>query len=82
MDLSTTPGMAPPEGQTSDFDAPYNALQKGSVAAFGLSYFLATFLVALRLFQAVKLVKKIELDLSKAPNPILWLLQVRYTAIT
>jgi hypothetical protein len=71
MDLSTTPGMAPPDGQTSDFDAPYNSLQWGTLIAFAVSYFLATVLVALRSFQAAKLVKKIELDLSKkSPTPI------------
>lgn len=65
MDLSTTPGMAPPDGQTSHFDAPYNSLQWGTVIAFTVSYFLATIVVALRSFQAVKLMKKIELDLGE-----------------
>ena len=65
MDLSTTPGMAPPDGQMSNFDAPYNSLQWGIVIAFTVSYLLATVVIALRSFQVVKLVKKIELDLSK-----------------
>ncbi|KAJ5523749.1 hypothetical protein N7513_008866 [Penicillium frequentans] len=61
--LATTPGMQPPDGQTSDFNAPYNSLQIGTVIAFGITYFLATCFIGLRYFQAFKLTKKIELDL-------------------
>ncbi|KAJ5786865.1 uncharacterized protein N7503_012077, partial [Penicillium pulvis] len=61
--LATTPGMQPPDGQTSDFNAPYNSLQIGTVIAFGITYFLATCFIGLRYFQAVKLTKKIDLDL-------------------
>ncbi|KAK6080305.1 integral membrane protein [Seiridium cupressi] len=63
MDLATTPGMAPPDGQASQFNAPYNSLQTGILISFGVTYFLATVFLALRAFQALKFVKKIELDL-------------------
>ncbi|KAK9418094.1 putative Integral membrane protein [Seiridium unicorne] len=63
MDLATTPGMAPPDGQASQFNAPYNSLQIGILISFGVTYFLATVFLALRAFQALKFVKKIELDL-------------------
>jgi hypothetical protein len=65
MDLETTPGMTPPDGQTSHFNAPYNSLQIGTVVAFGVTYFFATVFVVLRYFQAFKLVRKVELDLGK-----------------
>ncbi|KAJ5771160.1 uncharacterized protein N7511_003211 [Penicillium nucicola] len=61
--LSTTPGMPPPEGETSHFHAPYNSLQIGTILSFGITYFLATSFVVLRYFQAFKLTKKIEPDL-------------------
>ncbi|KAJ6015576.1 hypothetical protein N7540_010167 [Penicillium herquei] len=63
MDEYTTPGMEPPAGETSHFYTPYNSLQIGTVVAFGVTYFLATIFLALRYFQAFKLVKKVELDL-------------------
>ncbi|KAL3480811.1 hypothetical protein BJX99DRAFT_204940 [Aspergillus californicus] len=63
MDLNTTPGMSPPDGQTSHFFAPYNSLQIGTIIAFGVTYFLATVFLALRYFQAVKLTRKVEVDL-------------------
>lgn len=65
MDLSTTPAMAPPDGQTPRFDAPYDSLQIRTVVAFGISYFFASVFLALRYFQAFKLVKQVEIDLSK-----------------
>lgn len=65
MDLSTTPAMPPPDGQTPQFDAPYNSLQIRTVVAFGVTYFFASFFLALRYFQAAKLVKQVEIDLSK-----------------
>lgn len=64
MDLATTPGMLPPEGQESHFHEPYNSLQIGTVIAFGITYLIATIFLALRYFQAFKLTKKIEVDLS------------------
>ncbi|KAF9883847.1 hypothetical protein FE257_002738 [Aspergillus nanangensis] len=63
MDLATTPGMQPPAGQTPNFDAPYNSLQIGIFISFGVTYFLATFFIGLRYFQAFKLIKKVEVDL-------------------
>lgn len=65
MDLSTTPGMAPPDGETSHFHESYNSLQIGTVVAFGITYFVATSFLCLRYFQAFKIVKKVELDLGK-----------------
>lgn len=65
MDLTTTPGMAPPDGQTSQFHAPYNELQIGTVVTFGVTFFIATVFLGLRYFQTLKLVKKLELDLGK-----------------
>ncbi|PLB41640.1 uncharacterized protein BDW47DRAFT_99445 [Aspergillus candidus] len=62
-DLATTPGMPPPAGQVPQFDSPYNSLQIGTFIAFGITIFLATVVLALRYFQAVKLIKKIEMDL-------------------
>ena len=44
---------------------PYNSLQIGTVIAFAITYFIATTLLGLRYFQAIKLVKKVEVDLSK-----------------
>lgn len=64
-DLATTPGMPPPAGEVPQFDAPYNSLQIGTFIAFGITYFLATVVLVLRYFQAVKLIKKIELDLGR-----------------
>jgi hypothetical protein len=64
MDPATTPGMAPPAGQVSDFNAPYNSLQTGTVIAFGITYFIATSFLGLRYFQAFKLTKKVEIDLG------------------
>lgn len=66
--LATTPGMQPPDGQTSDFNAPYNSLQIGTVIAFGITYFFATCFIGLRYFQAFKLTKKIDLDLGEPPK--------------
>ena len=65
MDLGTTPGIPPPDGQESHFHEPYNSLQIGTVIAFGITYLIATGFLALRYFQAFKLTKKIEIDLSK-----------------
>ncbi|CAI7670134.1 unnamed protein product [Penicillium manginii] len=64
MDLSKTPGMQPPAGQSSHFNGPYSSLQIGTVICFGVTYFIATCFMGLRVFQAVKLVKSIELDLK------------------
>ncbi|KAF7551756.1 hypothetical protein G7Z17_g4810 [Cylindrodendrum hubeiense] len=55
--------MAPPDGKTSNFHAPYNSLQIATVIAFGVTYFFATVGLGLRYFQALKLVKKFEIDL-------------------
>ena len=44
--------------------APYNSLQIGTVVAFSITYFFATFFLVLRYIQAVKIVKKFELDLA------------------
>ncbi|KAL5336002.1 hypothetical protein BJX70DRAFT_401060 [Aspergillus crustosus] len=63
IDLTTTPGMAPPAGQTPQFDAPWNSVQVGSVIAFAVTYFFATVFLGLRYFQAFKLIQKIEVDL-------------------
>ncbi|KGO62552.1 hypothetical protein PEX2_045780 [Penicillium expansum] len=63
MDLATTPGMPPPDGQESHFHEPYNSLQTGTVLAFGITYLIATIFLGLRYFQAFKLTKKIEVDL-------------------
>ncbi|KAL4966524.1 uncharacterized protein BDV14DRAFT_198981 [Aspergillus stella-maris] len=62
-DLDTSPGMDPPAGQLSHFYAPYNHLQIGLIVAFGVTYLLATVCVALRYFQAVRLVRRVEVDL-------------------
>lgn len=43
--------------------APYNSLQIGTVVAFSITYFFATFFLVLRYIQAVKIVKQFELDL-------------------
>ncbi|KAK3389212.1 hypothetical protein B0H63DRAFT_389980 [Podospora didyma] len=42
---------------------PYNSLQHGTVVAFGITYFFCTVVLALRYFQAIKLVKRVEVDL-------------------
>ncbi|BDD59163.1 hypothetical protein MAP00_004393 [Monascus purpureus] len=63
MDPDTTPGMQPPDGQTSHFHAPWNSLQIGTFIAFGITYFLATVFLGLRYYQAFKLIKEIEVDL-------------------
>ncbi|KAF2641024.1 hypothetical protein P280DRAFT_506681 [Massarina eburnea CBS 473.64] len=55
--------MAPPARHVPRFDAPYNSLQIGVVVSFGVSYFLATATLLLRYFQAMKLVRKLEVDL-------------------
>ncbi|RDW84184.1 uncharacterized protein DSM5745_04510 [Aspergillus mulundensis] len=64
MDLTTTPGMAPPAGHTPQFDAPYNYLQVGTIVAFAVTFFVATLFVGLRYFQAFKLTQKVEVDLG------------------
>ncbi|KAL3463679.1 hypothetical protein BJX64DRAFT_287148 [Aspergillus heterothallicus] len=63
IDLTKTPGMAPPEGHTPQFDAPWNSVQIGSVITFAVTYFFATIFLGLRYFQAVKLIQKVEVDL-------------------
>lgn len=69
MDPFTTPGMEPPAGHIPNFDAPYTSLQIGTCVSFGITYFLATICLALRYFQAFKLIKKVELDLGEvAPS--------------
>ncbi|KAK4443909.1 hypothetical protein QBC34DRAFT_361296 [Podospora aff. communis PSN243] len=56
MDLSQLPpGNAP--------GLAYNSVQTGTVIAFGITYGLCTFFLALRYVQAVGIVKKMELDL-------------------
>ncbi|KAL4789110.1 hypothetical protein BDV19DRAFT_395371 [Aspergillus venezuelensis] len=55
--------MDPPSGQISHFYAPYNHLQIGLIVAFGITYLLATVCMALRYFQVVRLVRKVEVDL-------------------
>ncbi|KAL4799577.1 hypothetical protein BDV19DRAFT_385345 [Aspergillus venezuelensis] len=64
LDLSTTPGLKPPDGHVPQFHASWTSVQIGSVIAFGVTYFMATLFLALRYFQAVKLVQKIEVDLA------------------
>ncbi|KAI9372959.1 hypothetical protein BJX61DRAFT_409870 [Aspergillus egyptiacus] len=61
--LASTPVMSPPDGQASDFDAPYNSLQIGTMVAFGVTYGIASVFLGLRYFQAFKLIQKVELDL-------------------
>lgn len=66
MDPNTTPGMMPPDpNYIPQFDAPYNWLQIGTVISFGVTYLLASGLLGLRFFQALKLVRKIEVDLGE-----------------
>ncbi|KAK4204718.1 hypothetical protein QBC40DRAFT_261345 [Triangularia verruculosa] len=60
MDPSLLPEPTEPIGQLG---APYNDLQIGTMVAFGITYFMATFFLACRYFQAIKLVKNIEIDL-------------------
>lgn len=64
IDPATTPGMPPPAGQEPQFDAPYNMLQIGTVVAFGITYFVASGVLGLRYFQAMKLVQQLEVDLG------------------
>ncbi|KAH6682309.1 hypothetical protein F5X68DRAFT_172290 [Plectosphaerella plurivora] len=58
-----TPGMSPPGDLKSNFNAPYNSVQISNIVAFGITYLFATVALGLRCFQAVKLTKKIEVDL-------------------
>ena len=46
----------------------YNSLQTSTVVAFAVTYAFASLFLALRYFQAVALVKKIELDLGRATS--------------
>ncbi|KAK5652847.1 hypothetical protein OQA88_9513 [Cercophora sp. LCS_1] len=56
MDLSQLPpGLAP--------ELAYNSLQVGTCIAFGVTYFFCTVFLVLRFVQAIKIVRKIELDL-------------------
>lgn len=66
MDLATTPALQPPAGETSHFHEPYSSVQTGTVIAFGVTCFFSTVFLGLRWFQAFKLTKQIEVDLSKA----------------
>ncbi|KAK4158958.1 hypothetical protein QBC43DRAFT_138390 [Cladorrhinum sp. PSN259] len=43
--------------------APYNSLQIGTVVAFAITFFFATFFLVLRYVQSIKIVKQFELDL-------------------
>ncbi|KAJ5895230.1 hypothetical protein N7495_006921 [Penicillium taxi] len=76
--MATTPGMQPPDGQTSYFHASYNSLQTGTVIAFGITYFLATLFVGLRYFQALKFIKKVEADLVHNTKYILVAITISY----
>ncbi|KAK4179452.1 hypothetical protein QBC36DRAFT_322459 [Triangularia setosa] len=60
MDPSLLPPPTEPIGQLG---FPYNDLQIGTIVAFAVTYFMATFFLVCRYFQAIKLVKNIELDL-------------------
>lgn len=69
MDLSQLPpGNAP--------GLAYNSLQISTVVAFAVTYVFASIFLALRYIQAVSLVKKVELDLSRKPSstpcPLPW----------
>ncbi|KAJ4254463.1 hypothetical protein NW762_010061 [Fusarium torreyae] len=55
--------MVPPGNRVSHFDAPWNSLQNGVVISFGVTFALATIFLGLRFFQAIRLVKKFEIDL-------------------
>ncbi|KAM0557007.1 hypothetical protein ACHAPJ_005686 [Fusarium lateritium] len=55
--------MVPPGNRVSQFDAPWNSLQNGVVISFGVTFALATIFLGLRFFQAIRLVKKFEIDL-------------------
>lgn len=81
MDLATTPGMPPPDGQESHFHEPYNSLQTGTVLAFGITYLIATIFLGLRYFQAFKLTKKIEVDLSMYDTNLFETLLDTYTTL-
>ncbi|KAL8294715.1 hypothetical protein RB597_007691 [Gaeumannomyces tritici] len=66
--LSQIPAISPPSGQASRFDDPSSAQPHTSVqvsifASFGISYGLATLFLCFRYFQAIKISKKVELDL-------------------
>ncbi|KAL4952949.1 hypothetical protein BDW69DRAFT_200444 [Aspergillus filifer] len=63
VDLSTTPGLTPPDGHVPQFNASWTSVQIGSVIAFAVTYFLATLCLGLRYFQAVKLIREVEVDL-------------------
>lgn len=65
FDPFMTPGMSPPGDLESNFNAPYNSVQISNVVAFGITYLFATVALGLRYFQAVKLTKKIEVDLGR-----------------
>ncbi|CAP70533.1 uncharacterized protein PODANS_3_5990 [Podospora anserina S mat+] len=60
MDPSLLPEPTQDIGQLG---APYNDLQIGTMVAFGITYFMATFFLACRYFQAIKIVKNVEIDL-------------------
>ncbi|KAL4950400.1 hypothetical protein BDW69DRAFT_187376 [Aspergillus filifer] len=62
-DLDNSPGMEPPAGQVSHFYSPYNHLQIGLIVAFGITYLFATVCMALRYFQAIRLIRRAEMDL-------------------
>ena len=66
VDPTKTPGMVPPGNRVSQFDAPWNSLQNGVVISFGVTFALATIFLGLRFFQAIRLVKKFEIDLGKS----------------
>ncbi|KAK3321992.1 hypothetical protein B0H66DRAFT_619329 [Apodospora peruviana] len=56
MDLSQLPPPIAP-------GLAYNSIQNGTVICFAVTYFFCTVFLGLRYFQALKLVKKVELDL-------------------
>ncbi|KAK0741843.1 hypothetical protein B0T21DRAFT_282334 [Apiosordaria backusii] len=60
MDFSQLP---PPRDPIGQMGAPYNSLQIGTFVSFVVTYFMATFFLACRYFQALKLIKNIEIDL-------------------
>ncbi|KAI1080956.1 hypothetical protein F5B20DRAFT_537974 [Whalleya microplaca] len=63
VNLDMTPALTPRDSTTSQPVNSYNSLQWGIVITFTITYFFATAGLGLRFFQAIKLVKKLELDL-------------------
>ena len=66
MDLATTPAMAPPPGEVTDFNPGMTSIQKRFITIYAGTLAAATFCLALRLWTRARIVRSLWLDDCKS----------------